>query len=90
MELTPFVDSLRRDLAAAAGAVGGTGASGDVPDEVRAASERLLFALDPSVRLVLLDALGFRTTGQPSDPAASRACSTLETTVVPGTGTSCS
>lgn len=58
MELSPFVDSLRRDLAAAAGAVGGTGPSGEVPDDVRAASERLLFALDPSVRLVLLDALG--------------------------------
>ncbi|MFC3688952.1 toxin-antitoxin system HicB family antitoxin [Aquipuribacter hungaricus] len=58
MELSPFVDSLRHDLAAAAGAVGGGSRADGAPDEVRAAAERLLFALDPSVRLVLLDALG--------------------------------
>lgn len=49
MDLTPFVDSLRRDLLAASDAAG---------DDVRASSERMLYALDPSVRLVLLDALG--------------------------------
>lgn len=49
MDLTPYVDSLRRDLEAASAASG---------DDVRLASDRLLFALDPSVRLVLLDALG--------------------------------
>lgn len=58
MELSPFVDSLRHDLAAAAGAVGGGSRTDGGPDDVRAAAERLLFALDPSVRLVLLDALG--------------------------------
>jgi hypothetical protein len=49
MDLSPFVDSLRRDLDAAADAAG---------EDVRAAAQRLLFALDPSVRLVLIDALG--------------------------------
>ena len=49
MELMPFVDTLRRDLAAA-----GEAASADVRDAV----ERLSYALEPSARLVLLDALG--------------------------------
>jgi hypothetical protein len=48
MDLTPYVDSLRHDLAAAAEA-GGT--------EARTAAERLALALDPAVRLALMDAL---------------------------------
>jgi hypothetical protein len=48
MELMPFVDALRRDLAAA-----GEAASANVRDAV----ERLSYALEPSARLVLLDAL---------------------------------
>jgi hypothetical protein len=48
MDLTPYVDSLRNDLAAAAEAGGA---------EARAAAERLALALDPAVRLALMDAL---------------------------------
>ncbi len=48
MDITPYVDSLRRDLAAAAEAGG---------DEAKAAAERLALALDPAVRLALMDAL---------------------------------
>jgi len=49
MELMPFVDAVRRDLAAAGEAAGA---------EVREASQRLSYALEPSLRLVLLEALG--------------------------------
>lgn len=45
----PYVDSLRRDLAAAAEA-----ASADVRD----AADRLSYAVEPSLRMVLLEALG--------------------------------
>jgi hypothetical protein len=45
----PFVDEVRRDLAAAGQAAGA---------EVREASQRLSYALEPSLRLVLLEALG--------------------------------
>ena len=48
MDITPYVDSLRRDLSAA-----GEGAS----DEVRQAAERLGFALDPATRLALMEAI---------------------------------
>lgn len=48
MDITQFVDSLRRDLAQAAEA--GT-------DDIRAAAERLAMGLDPAVRLTLMDAL---------------------------------
>ena len=48
MDITPYVDSLRRDLAAAAEAGGA---------EAKAAAERLALALDPAVRLALMDAL---------------------------------
>jgi hypothetical protein len=48
MDLNPYVESLRRDLAAAAEAGG---------PEARAAAERLVLALDPAVRLALMDAL---------------------------------
>ena len=48
MDITPYVDSLRRDLAAAAEAGG---------DEARAAAERLALALDPAMRMALMDAL---------------------------------
>lgn len=48
MDLTPYVDSLRHDLAAAAEAGG---------EETKAAAERLALALDPAVRLALMDAL---------------------------------
>ncbi len=48
MDITPYVDSLRQDLAAAAEAGGA---------EAKAAAERLALALDPAVRLALMDAL---------------------------------
>jgi len=48
MDITPYVDSLRRDLAAAA-------ESGS--DEVKAAAGRLALALDPAARLALMEAL---------------------------------
>jgi hypothetical protein len=48
MDITPYVDSLRRDLSAAAEAGG---------PEVKAAAERLALALDPAMRLALMDAL---------------------------------
>ena len=48
MDITPYVDSLRRDLAAAAEAGGA---------EAKAAAERLSLALDPAMRLALMDAL---------------------------------
>lgn len=48
MDLSPFVDQLRRDLTAAAE----TGT-----DAVRGAAGHLAAALDPSARIVLLDAL---------------------------------
>ena len=48
MDITPYVESLRHDLAAAAEAGG---------DEAKAAAERLALALDPAVRLALMDAL---------------------------------
>src|SRR4051794_40946217 len=49
MELAPFIDRLRQDLLAASDAIG---------PESRPVAERLLLALDPSVRLVLLEVLG--------------------------------
>lgn len=48
MDMTPYVDHLRRDLLAAAEAGG---------DELRAAAERLTFALDPAARLALMEAI---------------------------------
>ncbi len=48
MELTPFVDRLRRDLSDAAAAGG---------SEAQAAAERLALALDPATRMMLLEAL---------------------------------
>lgn len=48
MDITPYVESLRHDLAAAAEAGGA---------EAKAAAERLALALDPAVRLTLMDAL---------------------------------
>ena len=48
MDITPYVESLRHDLAAAAEAGG---------PEARDAAERLALALDPAVRLALMDAL---------------------------------
>ncbi len=48
MDITPYVDHLRRDLVAAAD----TGA-----DEVRQAAERLALALDPAARLALMEAI---------------------------------
>ncbi|NYD40271.1 pilus assembly protein HicB [Nocardioides panaciterrulae] len=47
MDITPYVDSLRRDLVAAADAAG---------PETRAAAERLTFALEPAARLALMEA----------------------------------
>ena len=49
MDLSPYVESLRRDLQAAAEVAGPDG---------RVVADRLLSALDASVRLVLIDALG--------------------------------
>ncbi len=48
MQLTPYVDRIRRDLLATAEISG---------DETRALAERLAFALDSSARLTLLEAL---------------------------------
>ncbi|MFI7611252.1 hypothetical protein ACIBP6_08545 [Nonomuraea terrae] len=48
MDLAPYVDQLRRELAVAAGAGG---------DEARALAERLAAALDAATRLALLEAL---------------------------------
>lgn len=48
MDITPYVDSLRRDLTAAV-----EGAS----EEVRQAAERLGFALDPATRLAMMEAI---------------------------------
>jgi hypothetical protein len=48
MDITPYVDGLRRDLTAAAEAAG---------PEARAAAERMALALEPAVRLALLEAL---------------------------------
>src|SRR3954469_20399481 len=48
MDITPYVDSLKRDLLAAAEAAG---------PESRATAERLTYALDPSARLALMEAI---------------------------------
>src|SRR4051812_24261228 len=48
MDITPYVENLRHDLAAAAEAGG---------PEAREAADRLALALDPAVRLMLMDAL---------------------------------
>jgi hypothetical protein len=48
MDITPYVDTLRRDLVAAAETGG---------DELRQAAERLAYALDPSARLALMEAI---------------------------------
>lgn len=48
MDITPYVESLRRDLLAAAEAGS---------EEARAAAERLGYALDPSARLALMEAV---------------------------------
>ena len=48
MDITPYVDSLRRDLVAAAEAGS---------DELKQAAERLTYALDPSARLALMEAI---------------------------------
>jgi hypothetical protein len=48
MELTPYVENLRRDLAVAAEAGG---------EDARALAERLTAPLEPAIRLMLLDAL---------------------------------
>jgi hypothetical protein len=48
MDITPYVDSLRRDLLAAAEAAG---------PEAHAAAERLTYALDPAARLALMEAI---------------------------------
>jgi hypothetical protein len=48
MDITPYVENLRRDLAVAADAGG---------EEARATAERLIAPLEPAVRLMLFDAL---------------------------------
>lgn len=48
MDITPYVDSLRRDLQAAAESAG---------PEARAIAERLGYALDPAVRLAVMEAI---------------------------------
>jgi hypothetical protein len=48
MDITPYVDALRRDLLAAADSAG---------PEVRQVAERLGYALDPSVRLAVMEAI---------------------------------
>jgi hypothetical protein len=49
MELAPYVETLHRELSAAAEVSG---------DDVRRAADRLLTSLDASVRMVLIEALG--------------------------------
>ncbi|MGO4257663.1 toxin-antitoxin system HicB family antitoxin [Marmoricola sp. RAF53] len=48
MDITPYVERLRQDLAQ-------TAAAGD--EQIRAAAERLALALDPSMRLALMETL---------------------------------
>jgi HicB family len=48
MDITPYVDSLRRDLMAAAEAAG---------PEARATAERLTYALEPAARLAMMEAI---------------------------------
>ncbi len=48
MDITPYVEGLRRDLLAAADAAG---------PEARAVTERLAYALDPAARLALMEAI---------------------------------
>lgn len=48
MDITPYVENLRRDLLAAAEAAG---------PEAREATERLAFALEPAARLALMEAV---------------------------------
>ena len=48
MDITPYVDNLRRDLLAAAESAG---------EEARQTAERLGYALDPSARLALMEAI---------------------------------
>ncbi len=48
MDITPYVDHLRRDLLAAAEGAG---------EELRSVAERLSFALDPAARLALMEAI---------------------------------
>ena len=48
MDITPYVDSLRSDLVAAAEAGG---------DDIKQAAERLMLALAPSARLALMEAI---------------------------------
>jgi hypothetical protein len=48
MDITPYVERLRRDLLAAAEAAG---------PEAQAAAERLSFAIDPAARLALMEAI---------------------------------
>lgn len=48
MDITPYVESLRRDLLAAAEAAG---------PEARETTERLAYALDPAARLALMEAI---------------------------------
>ena len=48
MDITPYVDSLRRDLLAAADSAG---------PEAREVAERLGYALDPAVRLAVMEAI---------------------------------
>ncbi len=48
MDITPYVDNLRRDLLAAAEAAG---------PEAREATERLGYALEPAARLALMEAI---------------------------------
>src|SRR5580692_5690594 len=57
MDVTPLIDSLRQDLRRAA-EVGG--------EDVRSSAERLLLALDPALRLTLMDALS-QAAGEISD-----------------------
>lgn len=48
MDITPYVESLRRDLLAAAEGAG---------DEARQLAERLSFAIDPAARLAIMEAV---------------------------------
>jgi hypothetical protein len=62
MDLTPYVENVRRELAAAADAGG---------DEARALAERLAAPLESAIRLTLLDALSAAADEASSRPAQS-------------------
>src|SRR6478752_2811737 len=73
MDITPYVESLRRDLLAAADAAG---------PEARAATERLAYALDPAARLALMEAVSQAAAEIKAEELANRSGHSLNTWLV--------